>query len=138
MKTNVKSTFTTKHWNEKTWDGKPANEVEGNKLSRAEVLNTYDGDLKGQSELQYLMTYHGDGTGHFIGLERVEGSLKGRSGSFVIHHTGTFDDLGVKGTVTVVPGSGTGDLSTLRGEGSYDLAGQQEAYPISFDFEIEE
>ncbi len=137
MKTNAKATFSTKHWDEKTWDGKPASEVDGNKLSRAQVENMYDGDLKGHSELQYLMTYRGDGTGNFVGVERIEGSLKGRTGSFVVEHNGTFDAEGVKGTLTVVPGSGTGELKTLRGEGSYDLKGQHEAYPILFDVEFD-
>jgi hypothetical protein len=137
MKTQVNASFAIKGWEENTWDGKPASQVNGEKLTRAQVSCVYEGDIKGESQLQYLMTYRQDGTGSYVGLERIEGSLKGRSGSFVLQHAGTFEAHGVKGTVFVVPGCGSGDLQTLRGAGSIDLAGQQPHYPIALECELE-
>ena len=88
--THAKATFTMKSWDEKTWEGQPYTEVTGAKLTRAEVAYTYQGDLTGDSTLQYLMFYRADGTGHAIALERIEGTLGGRRGSFVLQHSGTF------------------------------------------------
>lgn len=129
--------FAVKSWDEKTWDGHAAAEVSGEKMTRALVTYAYRGDIEGESELQYLMTYSADGTtGAFVGLERVRGRLGGRTGSFVFEHTGTFDAEGVKGTVRIVPGSGSGELLGLRGEGSVHLQGHAAEYPLRLSYEM--
>lgn len=132
---HAKSTFTMKRWDEKTWDGKPYTEVTGAKLTRAEVAYTYEGDLVGDSTLQYLMFYRADGTGHTIALERIEGTLGGRTGSFILQHSGTFATQGVAGTFFVLPGSGTDELQGLRGEGK--LIVQEQPWSIEFAYTVE-
>ena len=120
----------------KKWDEKPYSEVEaGPKLTRASVLKTLSGDVEGEATLEYLMVYHADGSATVYGLERVVGKLAGRSGSFVLEHRG--NDDGQKATIgwTVVPGSGTGELCGLRGEGGF-TAGRNE-YPYSFGLDYE-
>ena len=133
--THAKATFTMKSWDEKTWEGQPYTEVTGAKLTRAEVAYTYEGDLVGDSTLQYLMFYRADGTGHAIALERIAGTLGGRRGSFVLQHSGTFAAQGVAGTFTVLPGSGTGELEGLRGEGQ--LIVQEQPWSIELDYMVE-
>jgi hypothetical protein len=56
-----------------------------------------------------------DGMGGYVAIERVTGVLEGKRGTFVLQHSGTM--TGGKPTldVTVVPGSGTGELRGLRG-----------------------
>jgi hypothetical protein len=137
MKTHAQASFAIQSWDERTWDGVLASDVSGEKLTRAQVSYTYQGDIEGTGTLQYLMTYRPDGTGNYVGLERIEGAVGRRSGSFVLQHTGTFSVEGVKGRVFVVPGSGTGGLKNLHGEGSLDLSGHQAQYPISLDYELE-
>lgn len=137
MKIQGKATFSVKGWDERTWDGKPASEVTGEKLTLAVVSYGYAGDIQGKSEFQYLMVYRADGTGNYVGLERVEGVLGGRSGSFVLQHSGTFDAQGVRGNAFVVPSSGTGDLKALRAEGRIDLSGHRDAYPLDLEYEFE-
>jgi hypothetical protein len=137
MSTHATGTFEVKSWDEKTWDGKPHKEVSGAKLTHARVTCAYHGDIEGEGTREYLMYYREDGTAAIVGLEQIVGSLGGRSGSFIVRHSGTFEDQVVKGTMIVIPGSGTGDLRGLRGEGIVDLVGHLERYPVTLDYDFE-
>jgi Protein of unknown function (DUF3224) len=55
----------------------------------------------------------------FVGIERVSGSVGGRSGTFLLQDQGTLKGTTVSGEWFVVPGSGTGELTGLRGEGGF-------------------
>ena len=122
----------------KAWDEKPYNELPGElKMTRSSVAYAYQGDIEGESTLDYLMVYREDGSGSFVGLERVIGRVAGRAGSFVLQHTGTFNKSDVIGTCVVVPRSGTGELAHLRGEGEISLSGHAELYPMKFDYHFE-
>jgi hypothetical protein len=46
---------------------------------------------------------------------QVEATIDGRNGSFVLQGTGGFDGTSASGESTVIPGSGTGELTGLRG-----------------------
>jgi hypothetical protein len=132
MKTHAKATFALN-----AWDEKPYNEMNGlPKLTRASVTKSYQGDITGEGTLEYLMMYRDDGSASFIGLERVVGSLGGRSGSFVLQHSGTFEGGVAKVILSVVPGSGTGDLRGMRGEGGFN-AGHQQPYAMTLDYGFE-
>lgn len=82
------------------------------------------------------MVHRDDGSASFIGLERVVGRLGDRSGSFVLQHTGTFEDGTAKATWIVVPGSGAGELRGLRGEGGFASA-HAESYSMTLDYDLE-
>lgn len=119
------------------WDEKPYNEVAGlPKLTRASVTKTFKGALEGDSQLEYLMIYRADSTASFVGLERVVGRLNGRSGSFVLQRTGIFDGSVAKESYSVVPGSGTGELAGLRGEGS-SVAGHAKENPMTLEYDLD-
>jgi len=55
------------------------------------------------------------GAAGYVAIERVTGTLDGRHGSFALMHAATMDASGQKMTVTVVPGSGTGELKGIAG-----------------------
>ncbi len=132
MQTRAKVTFTIKSWDEKTYD-----EIEGApKLTRARVTKSYQGDLEGEGKLEYLMMYRTAASASFMGLERVTGSVAGRSGSFVLQHSGTFEDGVAKVILSVVPGSGTGDLHGMMGEGGFN-AGHQPPYAMTLNYGFE-
>lgn len=63
------------------------------------------------------MACHPDKSAVFVGLERIRGTIGGRHGSLVLHHTGTFHDGAATATLTVV--SGTDELK--GGSGSREL-----------------
>jgi len=54
-----------------------------------------------------------------VGIERVTGELGGRRGTFLLQDAGTVQDNIVSGDWFVIPGSGTGQLTGLRGEGGF-------------------
>ncbi len=103
----------------KSWDEKPYSEGEDlPKLTRAAVAKTFAGDITGDGHVEYLMMYRSDGSATFVGLERIVGQVAGKTGSFVLQRTGVFENGMAKESYFVVPGSGTGDLRGLRGEGT--------------------
>ncbi len=131
MSTRATTTFAMK-----SWDEKPYAEMEGGrKLTRASVVYTYTGDIEGEGTVEYLMVYGPNGSGHYVGLERVEGKVGGRSGSFVIQHTGTFEAHSVSDTWFITPESGTGDLQGLTGRGEFSISGQG-PFPITFEYDL--
>jgi Protein of unknown function (DUF3224) len=118
----------------RSWDEKPYSEgPDQPKLTKASVEKTYTGDLDGEAHVEYLMMYRSDGTASFVGLERFAGRLGGRSGSFVLQRTGVFEGGQAKESYAVVPGSATGELSGLTGEGASSV-GHGTEYPFALDY----
>jgi len=131
MATKAASTFQIK-----SWDEKPAEEFGGGiKLTRARVKQTYEGDFKGDGTVEYLMTYGEGGAATFVGFERVEGSVGGKSGSFIFQHGGIYENETAKSSFTVVPGSGTEGLTGLRGKGNYVAGHEGAVFTFEFNFE---
>ena len=120
----------------KSWEEAPYSEGEGlPKLTRASVSKTYSGDIAGDGHVTYLMIYRSDGSATFLGLERVVGQISGRTGSFVLQRTGVFEGGLAKESYAVVPGSGTGELLGLAGEGS-SAVGHGLEHPFVLDYEL--
>jgi hypothetical protein len=118
----------------KNWEEKPDREIEGQpKLTRADVVYAYHGDLEGEGTITYLLCYSGNDIAYFLGYDQVTGRLGEKRGSFVLQHVGTFEAGAVKDTLTVVPGSAAGELRGLRGSGS--CGGDGEAV-FTLDYEI--
>jgi len=119
-----------------SWDEKPLSEgTAAPKVTRALVTKSFAGDLEGRSTLEYVLAYGADGSATYVGMERVEGTLGGRSGSFVLEHRGTFEKGSARSTWSVVAGSGTGGLAGLRGRGGA-TAGHAERNPWTLDYEL--
>ena len=129
MVTETNCTFQITSWSEN-----PSQEIEGAaKLSIAKVTQSYTGAIEGTSSVDYLMSYTVDGTACFVGFERVSGAVAGKTGTFVIQHSGSFSEGKARSTWSVVEGAGTGELANLRGKGSY-IAGHGEPAQVSFDY----
>ena len=99
------------------WEGTPYDEQEGATLTRTHVAKTFRGDVQGTSTAELLMAQAQEGSAAYVGFERIVGSLHGRAGSFVLHHSATMTRDTPTASWTVVPDSATGDLRGLRGEG---------------------
>jgi uncharacterized protein DUF3224 len=120
----------------KSWDEKPFSEGQDvPKLTRAAVTKTFSGDIAGEGHVEYLMMYRSDGSAAIVGLERVVGRLAGKAGSFVLQHTGVFENGVAKASYFVIPGSGTGELRGLRGEGTAAL-GHGAEHPLTLNYEL--
>ncbi len=131
MSTQATGTFDTKDWEERTVSEIPG----GGKLTHVHCVDTFHGDIKGTATTEYVLVYRSDGSGSYVGLEHVTGQIAGQSGSFVLRHSGTFDDGGVKCSWAVVPGAGAGDLRSLSGEGGYAWDGKATAYTLDYEFD---
>jgi hypothetical protein len=126
----------TSRFSIKTWDEKPYSEGQGlPKLTRAAVTKTFTGDITGEGQVEYLMMYRSDGSATFVGLERVVGNVGGRAGSFVLQRTGVFENEMAKESYFVIPGSGTGELGGLRGEG-ISAAGHGAEHHLTLTYEL--
>ena len=92
-------------------------EAESAGLSRMSLDKHYRGELDatGKGEMISIMT-EVKGSGVYVAIERVNGTLGGRSGSFLLHHRGVMTRGVPELSITVVPDSGTGDLAGLTGE----------------------
>ena len=119
-----------------SWDEEPFDEPEdGPKLTRAHVTKSFHGDLSGTGNLMYVMVHLDSGGALFIGFEKVVGSLGGRTGSFVLLHTGSYDGEEATAEYEVVPGSGTNELAGLSGTGGFS-AGHAEEHDMTLDYEV--
>jgi hypothetical protein len=93
--------------------------AEGPVLSRIHVEESFLGDISGDGVVEFLQAAQPDESASFVGIERVTGSVAGREGTFLLQDAGTVQDSIVSGDWFVVPGSGTGQLAGLRGEGGF-------------------
>lgn len=110
----ITASFEIEGWDEAVYDA-PA---EGHTLARTTVRKRFSGPLQGTSFAE-LLTAGGEGGQGYVASERVEGTLDGRRGSFVLQHGGIADEREQRAFGSVVPGSGTGELVGLRGDGVY-------------------
>ncbi|MDA3645872.1 DUF3224 domain-containing protein [Saccharopolyspora indica] len=98
-----------------SWDEVPYEEPEdGPKLTKVVIRKTYRGALEGTGVAEVLTAQGSAGAG-YVASERINATLDGRQGTFVIQHGGLAngDDQSTFGTV--VPNSGTAGLTGLSG-----------------------
>jgi Protein of unknown function (DUF3224) len=121
----------------KTYEPQPYQEVDdGPDLVEIHVTETFTGDIEGEGEVRFLQAIRKDGSASFVGIERVTGSVAGRRGSFLLQDAGTLEGNVVQGDWFVIPGSGTGELVGLRGEGGFEAElGQGASITLDYWFE---
>jgi hypothetical protein len=113
--------FCIAHWDEETTREFP----DGSKFTRAAVTQSYNGDMAGDSTVEYLMAYAPSGTVKFVGMELLSGSIGGRRGTVLIQHDGLFAHGVAHSTWHFVEGSGTEELISLHGSGTYESVDAQ-------------
>jgi hypothetical protein len=115
----------------KSWDEQPSLEASSEKMTRATVSQQFRGDIDGEGTVEWLMCYRPDGTAHFVGLQRVEGAVRGRRGTFVVESYGEFDGKKAMGRWDVI--TATGDLEGMSGTGSFEAPmGPKASYHAEF------
>lgn len=89
---------------------------DGITLSRMTIDKTFRGDLEGTSKGEMLSAVTGvHGSAGYVAIERVTGTLAGRSGTFVLQHNGVMNRGEPELRIVVVPDSATGELKGLAG-----------------------
>jgi len=103
-------------------------------VSRLLLDKRFHGPLDAVSRGQMLAMGGETGWGVYVAMEKVEGTLEGRSGSFVLYHNGTMTPDGQQLTVTVAPQSGTGALVGLTGRMAIEIRDGKHFY--AFDYSL--
>ena len=102
-------------------------------LGRLAIDKQFRGDLVGTSRGQMLTAMTPvEGSAGYVAIERVTGKLHGRSGSFVLQHSGTMTRGAPELAVTVVPDSGTEELAGLTGRMAITIAGGKHSYELEY------
>jgi len=134
MPTQTTGRFTSSDWEERALS--PSEVRPG--LAHASVTNTFSGGIQAaDTTCEYTIAYVTETTGSFTGMEVLTGDIDGRQGSFAIDERGSFEADGTLRCVfEVVPGSGTGDLTGLRGTGSFTTRQGEQSVPYTFDYDL--
>ena len=113
----------------------PYDTREGATLGRMKFDKRFEGGLVGTSSVDMIAAMSGvKGSAGYVAIERIEGTLDGRAGSFVLQHNGIMDRGTPSLSVTVVPDTATGALVGLRGQMSIDTGGGDHKYVFEYDF----
>ena len=104
---------------------------------RMSIDKRFHGDLEASSLGEMLTAVTSvKGSAGYVAIEKVNGKLHGRAGSFCLQHSGTMTRGAPHLTVTVVPDSGTEDLIGLAGRMTIDIENGRHSY--SFDYTLPE
>jgi hypothetical protein len=97
----------------------------------------FSGDLEATSKGEMLTAMtEVKGSAGYVAIERVNGTLHGRSGTFVLQHSGTMTRGAPELSLTVVPDSGTGQLVGLAGKMTIKIEEGKHFY--EFDYRLPE
>jgi len=98
------------------------------------LTKTFQGDLSGTSQGQMWTAEAGvQGSGGYVAIEKVSGTLNGRSGTFTLLHQGTMKQGGdFKMAIVVVPDSGTGQLAGLGGTMTIRITEGKHFYELDY------
>ena len=114
-RTRAEAKITVQSFEAKAYDQTASPALMGIRLDE-----TFTGDIDGESTVRALEVLRDDHSASLVSLQRFRGKLGGRQGTFVLQGSEVVQNGKIKATWFVVPGSGTGDLSGLRGEGGFE------------------
>ena len=111
----------------------PQNDGADSTLGRMVFEKQIHGELEASSKGQ-MLTAGTDvkGSAGYVAIEKVTGTLKGHTGTFVLQHTGTMNRGQLQLTITVVPDSGTGQLAGLTGTFNINVADGKHSYDFAY------
>jgi len=102
-------------------------------LGRLSIDKQFRGDLEATSKGEMLTAMTGvKGSAGYVAIERVTGTLHGRSGTFVLQHHGIMNRGDGTLTIGIVPDSGTDQLAGLAGSMKIIIEGGKHAYELEY------
>ena len=113
----------------------PQDEGPDTPVGRMTIDKQFQGDLAGTSKGQMLMASSPSvkGSAGYVAIEKVTGTLNGRSGSFYLQHSGTMTRGTGELTITVIPDSGTDELADLQGKMNIIIADGKHSYEFEYE-----
>jgi Protein of unknown function (DUF3224) len=103
-------------------------------FGRVTLRKAFSGPLTGSSVVTMTSAAVGESPVGYAALELVTGTLDGRSGTFVLQHTGVVDDGAPPPAGVVLPGTGTGELSGLRG--TMTIEHEESGAVLTLDYDL--
>jgi len=113
----------------------PQQDGESPAVGRMTIDKQFSGDLEATSKGQMLMSNSPsvNGSAGYVAIEKVTGTLNGRSGSFYLQHSGTMTRGVGDLTITVIPDSGTDELLNLQGKMNIIIADGKHSYEFEYE-----
>ncbi|MCC8402922.1 DUF3224 domain-containing protein [Paraburkholderia sp. MMS20-SJTN17] len=103
------------------------------RLGRMSIDKQISGDLTATTQGQMLSAMTSvKGSAGYVALEQVTGTLAGKRGTFVLQHIGVMNRGAAALAVTVVPDSGTQELSGIEGEFKIDIVDGAHTYEFAY------
>jgi Protein of unknown function (DUF3224) len=103
--------------------------------ARMSINKQFHGDLDGSSQGEMLSAGTAvQGSAGYVAIEEVTAKLHGRSGTFVLQHSGTMTRGAPQLSVTVVPDSGTDELLGLTGQMTIHIEAGKHSYEFDYSF----
>jgi hypothetical protein len=131
MSTHASGTFSVKMNPQPPYDT-----ADGVTLGRVSINKEFQGDLEATSTVEMLSAMTGvKGSAGYVALERVNGTLHGRAGGFVLQHTGTMTRGAAELSVSVVPDSGSAELTGIAGRMTIEIVEGRHSY--TFDYTLD-
>ena len=106
-------------------------------IGRVSIKKQFNGDLEATSSVEMIgaRSLEQKGSAGYVAIERVVGTLHGRSGSFVLQHSGTMTRGKGELTVAVIPDTGSAELKGIAGKMTIDIIDGKHLY--SFEYTLE-
>jgi Protein of unknown function (DUF3224) len=102
-------------------------------LGRMTINKRFHGDLEATSTVEMMTAMTGvKGSAGYVAIERVTGTLQGRTGSFVLQHSGTMTRGEQHLAVSIVPDSGTGELKGIDGSMVINIVDGKHSYVLDY------
>jgi hypothetical protein len=103
-------------------------------LGRVTLRKAFSGPMTGTSVVAMTSAAVGDAPAGYVALELVTGTLEGRSGTFVLQHSGVVDGADARAGGVVLPGTATGGLAGLRG--TAELTHDESGAVLTLDYTL--
>ena len=97
------------------------------------LKKSYRGDMSGSAAGQMLSKRLENGPAAYFAVEEFSGSINGKEGSFTLLHAGRLSDEGSSLEITILPGSGTGELATISGSMSISQDAEGHRYDLEYE-----
>ena len=116
---------------------KPLEQTEpapGGSLGRLSLDKQFHGDLEATGQGQMLTAMSDvQGSAAYVAIERVTGTLHGRTGSFALHHRGIMTRGAQSLEISIVPDTGTGELVGITGTLRIRIEDKKHFYDLEYE-----
>lgn len=101
-------------------------------VGRMLMNKTFSGDLQGTGKGQMISKRTESGHAIYYAIEEVEGSLNGKTGAFTLQHAGVMSNEGQSLSITIMEGSGSGELQNISGNFEVIQENDQHKYILNY------